>query len=479
MSLNKKVLAAAIVGALFAAGNAAAVDFTQTTPVAGKFAKEIKTVANATNATEFSGAGVDVVWESGYAYSPGEVRYVRVEAPAHVLFQDTTTVTASGGTGGLTPGSINGVGTNVITFSVTADAGDPTAVPVVPGGATTDVKFTLDVVAKLTAIADADIKVSLYDQPSQAQAGGTTGLIAGGSVSGKYITFADSLKWVGTAATVVSNVEASPSFTQFTAVTSTDAAAPFNSARLSASFGLDDNDTLAADSSALAVGDLIDISAGKSSVTLSGDFSYVASSGASPFNAAAEGRVKAFGKTAAGELDANSATFELDTALAGDFTVDKLTDATWNPAIPATAYTAKLNAVSADPTTYNLPVLADRAVGAIVRNGTELQAPLAQIPDGWYSRVILTNTSSTARPYTISVMTEKDVTVTTGTLTGTIPANGTKVIDDVKDIFTGHNRATLNVSVAGPNNAIQGMYQIVNPTSGSISNETMVRPGSN
>lgn len=471
MSLNKKVLAAAIVGTLFAAGNAAAVDFTQTTPAAGKFAKEIKTVTNATNATVFSGAGVDVIWESGYAYSPGEVRYVRVEAPAHVLFQAATTVTVTpGSTGDLFPGAINGVGTNVITFSVTAD---PLA------GSTADAEFLLDVTARVTAIADADIKVSLYDQPSQAQAGGTTGLIAGGSVSGKYITFADSLKWVGTAATVVSNVEASPSFAQFTAATSTDATAPFNSARLNAAFGLDDNDTLAADSSTLTVGDLIDISAGESSVTLSGDFSYVASSGASPFNAAAEGRVRAFGKAAADELDANSATFELNTALTGDFTVDKLTDATWNPAIPATAYTAKLNAVSADPTTYNLPVLADRAVGAIVRNGTELQAPLAQIPDGWYSRVILTNTSSTARPYTISVMTEKDVTVTTGTLTGTIPANGTKVIDDVKDIFTGHNRATLNVSVAGPTNAIQGMYQIVNPTSGSISNETMVRPGSN
>ena len=45
--------------------------------------------------------------------------------------------------------------------------------------------------------------------------------------------------------------------------------------------------------------------------------------------------------------------------------------------------------------------------------------------------------------------------------------------------FTGSPRATLNVTVAGPNKQIQGLYQIVNPTSGSISNHVMVRPGSN
>ena len=40
-------------------------------------------------------------------------------------------------------------------------------------------------------------------------------------------------------------------------------------------------------------------------------------------------------------------------------------------------------------------------------------------------------------------------------------------------------RATLNVTIAAPNRTIQGLYQIVNPDSGSISNHVMVRPGSN
>ena len=64
-------------------------------------------------------------------------------------------------------------------------------------------------------------------------------------------------------------------------------------------------------------------------------------------------------------------------------------------------------------------------------------------------------------------------------LTGTVPANGTKVIDDLTTVFTGNNRATIVVNVAGPTKQIQGLYQIVNPEKGSISNHVMVRPGTN
>ena len=32
---------------------------------------------------------------------------------------------------------------------------------------------------------------------------------------------------------------------------------------------------------------------------------------------------------------------------------------------------------------------------------------------------------------------------------------------------------------AAPNNQIQGLYQIVNPVAGSLSNHVMVRPGTN
>ena len=106
-----------------------------------------------------------------------------------------------------------------------------------------------------------------------------------------------------------------------------------------------------------------------------------------------------------------------------------------------------------------------------------------QVPGGWISRLVLTNTSAIARPYTITVLSETGNTVSTNNLTGTIPANGTYVVEDLNTVLTGftgpNKRATLNVSVAGPNTAVQGLYQIVNPDKGSISNHVLVRPGTN
>ena len=119
----------------------------------------------------------------------------------------------------------------------------------------------------------------------------------------------------------------------------------------------------------------------------------------------------------------------------------------------------------------------------IVHNGTELQAPLVQLAgDGWLARLVLTNTGALVRPYSIKVLSEEGVNLTTGNLTGTIPANGTKVID-LKTVLTGVTggslRGTLDVSVAAPSKQIQGLYQIVNSANGALSNHVLVRPGTN
>lgn len=480
--LNKKVLVAAVIGTLFA-GGASATDFTQTTQAGydasiGVFAKEIKVTSSMSTTPQFSGVGISAKWESGYAFSPAEVRYIRIEAAPHVVFNGATAVAvevtgceaATAGTADLTTGAVNGLGSNVITFSVTAGA----------SGASDACTYTLTANAKLLALADSNIAISLYDQPSQAQAGGSTGRIGGGSYEGEYIKFADSLKWVNKATTAVSDVEASPSFTLFTSATSV-ALSGGKTAELNSALGIALTGTRAADSTPIAaLNTLLDVGAGKSTVTISGEFGLTAGAGGS-FSAAngAPGRVTAFGVTAT-SVTAGTATFGLGSnSLTGSkFEVNKLITPV-NPTIAASVYTAKLNAVAAG-TTYNVPVLADATVGEIVRNGTELQAPLAQIPGGWISRLVLTNTSGAARPYTISLLNvEGETAVTPGTLTGTIPANGTKVINDLTTVFTGNNRATIVVNVAGPDKAIQGLYQIVNPTSGSVSNHVMVRPGSN
>ena len=106
-----------------------------------------------------------------------------------------------------------------------------------------------------------------------------------------------------------------------------------------------------------------------------------------------------------------------------------------------------------------------------------------QTPNAWVSRIVLTNTGATARPYELAVTGESGniIGIDSTLLVGTVPGNGTKVIelDDVLLSFSGQSRATINVTVAAPNNQIQGLYQIVNPAQGSISHHVMVRPGTN
>jgi hypothetical protein len=149
--------------------------------------------------------------------------------------------------------------------------------------------------------------------------------------------------------------------------------------------------------------------------------------------------------------------------------------------IRASDYTVSLAPVSATPAVYAVTPRGPLALGAITRNGAELQAPLAQVPSGYLSRMVLTNTGSQAREYVIEVLGETGNVISTANLTGSVAAGKTLVVDlnSVLTGFTAAPRATLNVTVSGPNKQIQGLYQIVNPNSGTLSNHVMVRPGRN
>ncbi|WP_043799953.1 hypothetical protein, partial [Arenimonas malthae] len=149
--------------------------------------------------------------------------------------------------------------------------------------------------------------------------------------------------------------------------------------------------------------------------------------------------------------------------------------------IRAGEFTVALAPVSADPTTYAVGTRGPLALGEITRNGAELQAPLAQVPENYLSRMVLTNTGSQDRVYEVRVLGETGNVISTANLTGMVPAGGTTVVDldTMLTGFTAAPRATLHVTVSAPNAQIQGLYQIVNPDSGTISNHVMVRPGLN
>ncbi|WP_411834125.1 hypothetical protein [Pseudoxanthomonas mexicana] len=477
--LNKKVLAAAIVGSLFAAGNAAAANLSANPVVPAYFAKEIvATPAAPRTLTTSASAATQLTWNIGYNFSQDEVRYVRVECSNNIRFAGATTVALSDAAAG-NVGAVNGLGTNVLTFSITSVGG--------PGNNVigTDTLLVSGNHAITGTDSNVNCSVGMYDQPSQAQAGGSTGLIANTSFSGPYIVFAPSYELVADATTHTANVEATPSFSDFLADANTTVATA-SLANGSIAYRLRDPDGGGAQSAPFRVDGtaitLADLFAAATRIEVAGDYALAANAAAPLYTGAALGRVQLNGANA-NTLNATTASFTVGST--GFATADFDLTRRAGVLIPAAAYTASLRVAAADATTYSVTDITGVSFGSIVRNGTELQAPLVQVPSGWLARIALTNTGSAARPYTISVLTETGATfeIASSKLSGTVPANGTQVIqlsDEDLDLAGGSGRrGTLVVNVAGPTNQVQGLYQVVNPTNGLITNHVMVRPGSN
>ncbi|MCG8277900.1 hypothetical protein [Stenotrophomonas sp. NLF4-10] len=465
--LNKKVLAAALVGALLtAAGAATAAPLTVTKQY---YANEIVFPTTGLVPT----AAPSITWASGYNYSINETKYVRVELTGAKFVTGMPAPTVANGN----VGAINGLGTNVLTFSVTSTG------PIV---AADNFQLTLSAAGvgyiNIPTKGDVSIEVSLYDQASQAQAGGPDGRLQVGSYDDTvFLTFKDSYAFTNAANNIIADVaSAAPSvlYGDFLPDAGTTPATTITDGTLNDDLhiGLVDPDgatgpqtvTFKADGTNIGYADLF---AATSELVVDGDWSAA--------DAVALGGTAA---TAVTGSDTKLAWAGIPTGATAElvYTVDGDT------AIVAGDYKATFTPVSADATQYTVKALTANLVGSIRRNGLELQAPLAQVPNGWLSRLVLTNTGSDSPKYTITVLGETGNTITTDAakLTGEV-APGTNVID-VKDVlkkFSADPRATIVVNVEakdapGAGN-IQGLYQIVNPDKGSVSNHVMVRPGTN
>ncbi len=404
---------------------------------------------------------LDVVTNVEYAFSPGEVRYARLECPG-VEFAPGSAVTFGGDPSNLI-GAVNTTPGGAIYFSITAGA-----TPVVA----TDT-LTVDGDRIINVEQDINCSYSLYDFPSQAQAGGAAGRVV--MTSGAYIRFAPSYGLVvDVEGNPVADVESNdPAYSEF------ELGAPTNDVLLgqiggfsygtAADIGLS-TQPITLDGAAIELVDLMD---GDTALVFAGDFSTAGDVFFSP-NADCSVNIQS-----ADSFDANEAVFVIGANPAMNHYL--CYDVSGDP-IRASAFTVALAPVSADDTTYETDGRGPLDLGEITRNGTELQAPLAQIPGGWLSRLVLTNRGTQDRDYEIAVFGETGTTISTNNLTGIVEAQSTLVVD-LDSVLTGFTgglpRATLNVTVAAPNNTIQGLYQIVNPDSGSISNHVMVRPGSN
>jgi hypothetical protein len=430
MSLNKKLLASAIAGLLFSANAGAVILGTDDARVyASEMEAPVDLSADAADTAQF---------EIGYNFSDGEVRYGRFECSTNLTMDN---VVVSTGSADITLGAINGEGTSALFFSMTAGAAP---------GVTADDVIDVDGDNTLEDGNDVTCAFSIYDQPSQAQAGGATGRIYTTGME-PFIARAPSFVFTGTPDEATADVEAANgAYTGF----------EFGNAYFGAlEFGLAADVPFKADGTLITMNDLFDAD---TTITIAGDFSVADDLWWGGWS---------------DDIDDGEATFDYSGARNAPLWFQENGD----DAIPESSYKATLNAVA--NAGYEIADISNVDVGAIVRNGTQLQAPLAQLPTDWLSRIALTNTGSIARAYEISVMGETGVTFTTDAtkLVGEVPANGTKVID-LNEVITGFSagsRGTVNVTVAAPDSQIQGLYQIVNPSAGSISNHVMVRPGTN
>ena len=403
---------------------------------------------------------LDIETTIEYAFSPGEVRYARLHCPG-VQFAANTTVTFGGDPSNLI-GAVNTTADGAIYFSITAGA-----TPVV---ATDTLTFDGDRI--LTGKAPVNCTYGLYDVPSQAQAGGATGRVT--TTSGAYIRFAPSYALaVDNQGNPVANVESEdPAYSEFVF------GAPTFDILLGQIGGFSYGTVAQVNGTAQPMTldglpiELTDLMGANTALVFSGDFDTASDVFFSP-NADCSVNIQS-----ADSFDDSEAVFVIGSNAAMNHFL--CFEAGGDP-IRASEYTVSLAPVSASAPTYAVGGRGPLDLGAITRNGTELQAPLAQVPANYLSRMVLTNTGSADRPYEIAVFGEAGNVISTANLTGTVPAGGTKVVDltSVLTGFTAAPRATLNVTISGPNGQIQGLYQIVNPDSGTISNHVMVRPGGN
>lgn len=392
-------------------------------------------------------AGDAASFTAGYNFSEGEVRYGRFECTDNLVMASATMSTTSVD---LSLGTLNGQGSNALFFSMTAGAAP---------GLTADDVIEVHATNILVRGGTVDCAFSIYDYPSQAHAGGVTGRVY---TSGwqPFISRPSGFVFApthGRPSEAVADVEA-PGGAYFDF---TSAGPEFANLAFEAVTGV-----LLADGAQVTLADIFDPA---TAFTIEGDFSAATQVWLYNLNDASWYTPEALVPERASFV---GYTFDID--------ADLQFQPTTTQAIPESRYTATLYPVP-NPG-FQVSQVGPLKIGAIVHNGAELQVPLAQVPGGWTSRIMLTNTGGIERPYVISLLGEDGnvIGVDSTLMTGWIPASGSRVVElnEVLLTFSGKRRATLIVSVAGPDDQIQGQYQIVGPD-GALSNLIMVRAGTN
>jgi hypothetical protein len=489
--MNKKVLAAAVVG-LLASGNALAAAEIQTANTI--YAKEIALPATLT---------VPVEYQLGYNFNTNETRYacVRLDGaqfPSGAVA--TPTISNLVNATDLTAGVVNKVGNNVVFFTLSSD-------PAAAIGATHDaiVELTaLSISVNSYAPGAVTASVGLYDNPAAAGACAANNQLIPDTWDQKpLVDFKPSFSFTTDPNKAIASVENAPvSFAGFKYPTpaggyvSSDADhANLATAKLTMlTYGTPAIAPLTAAGTPITPAVLFKTTAPTDTVLkIDGDFGdWLVGT---EFNAVAP--------TAQTVASASWEQATLAALLAGaDFTVEA--DSTSDEEISIGGYLASLKltpntgytlgagngvAATVTPSFDGALVTGDNDVdsyneataGQISQDGVRLMTPLVQLAGGdWLARIAISNTGTKDRDFTLKVQgfdsEGQSSTVTTPNVTYTVKAGTTYVFDNLANQlnFTGRARGTVTAIVAAPETEVKGVYQLVNTSANTISNINMI-----
>ncbi len=489
--MNKKVLAAAVVG-LLASGNALAAAEIQTSSTI--YAKEIALPTNLT---------VPVSYKLGYNFNTNETRYACVRLTGATFpTGPVATPTISGVTPAtdLTAGVVNKVGNNVVFFTLSSD---PTNNPL---ASTHDAIISLAAlsiqVSSYTAGA-VTASVGLYDNPAAAGACAANSQLIPDTWDEKpLIDFKPSFSFTTDPHKAIASVENSPvSFAGFKFPTPVNGYVSNNADEANLAhvkltmltYGTVPTAPLTAAGIPITPALLFNTTAPTDTVlTVAGDFG--------------DWLVDTTFNSVSGTVTPTAASWNqasLTTLLAGaDFEVEA--DSTSDEEITVGSYLASLKltpntgytlgagngvAATVTPSFDGALVTGDNDVdsynestaGQIGQDGVRLMTPLVQLAGGdWLARIAISNTGTKDREFTLKVQgfdsEGQSSTVTTPNVTYTVKAGTTYVFDNLANQlnFTGRARGTVTAIVAAPETEVKGVYQLVNTSANTISNINMI-----
>lgn len=459
------------IGALVAGGAFAQVNLDAASPTPVRYAAE----RNVTAATNLAGIAQTATAAFGASLGTNVVAYARLDLggatfngavdagmfSVNATNSAATVAVAQSGTGFVIfavtpPGGENLVGANIATIDT--DTGTATGLTVTDKSGVT-LRYRL--FETLTAAANPSAINTLKDT---------------GAVS--YVTFSNAFSTAVTMATAVSDVASNPSYTRF--LTTSGMPAGITTKALGTITGTLAGRLLPAGGNLL----IADLLQDTNTVTAMGDFTALRN-GDSTYTGAALGRVVLAAANDCSGAQINAATLNATTAT---FTLTALQAQTARTLCVTVAGTYEINpatytlaAAYTAQTNFTVANAGAATSGTITRNGVRMVAPLVNQPPGWFSRLVMTNTGSSSRDYTIRYLTEAGTQIVANGLgaAGTLAAGMTTLIDlpSVITITPGAGlgvRASLVVTVNAPQSEIDGLYQIVSPTGSAVSNYILV-----